>query len=460
MVLGTTILARLLTPADFGILATTSTILLLSLYALEGLVEYPLLREGELDEDTVSSLLWLSIIVSSAAGTLLYLIAPALERFFEFKGTAAVYRFIAPCVVVQAIAVAGRGLMRRQHRFRDVSGVFVASSIVYLVVAVVLAAAGYSYWSLVGAQVASFSAMAILFAKNAELSLAFPNRFVIKGVVSTASYGSLSRVLAWLWTQIDTIAVSVTSSAMVTGLYSRSYNLSTQAKEPLAAIDHPIRQALIAHRERGGAIEDIAIMLLRLQVLISGIFAAFLVIFREPIIYVFLGDQWRDAAIPFAILVAGLPARVARLFMDSVALAGGQMKHMVIRHATLCLVVGSVLAVVAQKGFLAVAVAVTVSMYVALAVPTRRPSSDNLSKFMRYFFAMVPGISSSAIVVSVCEVLRAGWTGPSYHFYATVFCFFVLLVLVAAFAMPSSWLIPQMLIVRKKWLDRMLVWRI
>ena len=60
------VLARLLSPSDFGVQAIIAIVVLLAGALLEGTFAVPLLQRAEIDADLVSSALWLSIAMAAA----------------------------------------------------------------------------------------------------------------------------------------------------------------------------------------------------------------------------------------------------------------------------------------------------------------------------------------------------------------------------------------------------------
>ena len=279
------------------------------------------------------------------------------------------------------------------------------------------------------------------------------------GLVSTAFHGSLSRVLAWFWTQIDTLAVSASSSAAATGFYTRAYSLSTQVKEPFSAIDHPVRQALIAARERDVSVEHIAVTILRLLTLASASIAALLIVMREPIIFALLGDQWGTAALPFALLVAGLPARVARQFLDSMSLASGRTAHLVLRHVFLSLLVGGSVAWAASEGIIAVAAAVTASLYVALVIPVEHLKAPGFFSHFNFVLAMMPGLGLSTFLILFFEFIRSIWPYGEVYFSCVVMITSLVLIFVSAIIIPERWLISTWSNRRNSFLKIATFWR-
>lgn len=454
MVLGTMVLARLLTPEDFGTVVIASVLLMLSFAFLEGFVEFPILRVAELDPARLASLVALGLVAAAVMALLLVLLAPVVGGLMAFDGLEPVLQVVAPVMLFQAVAVAGRALLRRAHRFRTVSGVLIAAAAAYVGIGIGMALAGAGYWSLVGGQIASYVAMSIGFAGMSGLRPMWPRPFGLGDMAGTAMYGSVSRVLGWAWTQIDTLAVGMTSTAAQTGIYSRAYNLSTQVKEPFAALDHPIRQVLISVRNEGGNLSEATSRALRLLVIASSLVCALIIALRQEAILIILGPKWSEAVLPFAILVAGLPARVARQFIDSVTIVSGSMRRMVSRHLTFLCVIGIGVLVAASYGILAVAIVVTLAVYLVLLLPARHdPGQEDVD--IPLLKVMLPGLAIGLVFVGSSEVFDlVAAPSPMVRVIAVLGAFVATLAAVAI-ASPAHWFSAGLVVRRNRILSRL-----
>lgn len=363
MLAGTMVLARVLAPADFGLIAISASLCLLMLVIAEGLIDFPLLRADDLTENRLQSLLWTGLGLMAVLAMVAALAAPLLERAFAFDGLTGVVRASGVIFLTQAIMVAARAMLRREHRFRDTGILVVLSALVYVSTAIALALAGWGVWSLVLGQIASSAALALMLARAAGLSLRWPQRFDLHGVLRTGGLGLVARLLAWVWASVDTVAVGLASSASATGLYSRAYNLSTQVKEPFASLDHPVRQALSVSRSSEIGYETVFRESSRVILTLATQAAVAAAAMSHVIVSILLGAQWAEAAPVFALLALGIPARIANNLLDGDAVVDGDMSRMVTRHFLLAMGIGSAAFLSAPHGIGVVALAVVAALY-------------------------------------------------------------------------------------------------
>jgi len=150
----TVVLARLLTPADFGVVTMVTTFsLLLSSFGLNGFTEAILQRE-EVTHFLASNLFWINI----GAGVLLTIafaaLGPVMALFYHDPLVAHVAKGMSLTIVVASFSVIHLALLNRAMRFTAVSANGVIARVVYVVVSITLALAGWGYWALVAGSIA------------------------------------------------------------------------------------------------------------------------------------------------------------------------------------------------------------------------------------------------------------------------------------------------------------------
>jgi PST family polysaccharide transporter len=157
----TVVLARLLTPADFGVVTMVTTFsLLVSSFGLNGFTEVILQRE-EVSHFLASNLFWINL----GAGVFLTIAfaatGPLMAHFYHDPLVSHVAQGMSLTVVVASASVIPLALLNRAMRFAAVSANGVVARAVYVIVSILLAFAGWGYWALVVGNVAQEVSRAI-----------------------------------------------------------------------------------------------------------------------------------------------------------------------------------------------------------------------------------------------------------------------------------------------------------
>ena len=150
----TMVLARLLLPADFGLVAmvTTFSLLLVNL-GFNGLTEAIVQRE-ELSRGLASTLFWINI----GCGVLLTLLFAAagslLARFYHDPPVKHVAVLISLTIVLTSLSTVHLALLKRAMKFTAVSMNDIVARLTSVVVSIVLGFLGWGYWALVAGAIA------------------------------------------------------------------------------------------------------------------------------------------------------------------------------------------------------------------------------------------------------------------------------------------------------------------
>lgn len=154
---GTMILARLLTPVDFGLLAMAMTFsLLFENFGFIGVTEAIIQRE-DVDHGMITSLFWFNLLVSLFLTVAFMLLAPWIADFYGEPRVKGVAVGVALSIVACNLSTVHMGLLQRNMQFYETSLIAVAAKWINLLVAILLAWYGWGYWSLVVGAVAMTS---------------------------------------------------------------------------------------------------------------------------------------------------------------------------------------------------------------------------------------------------------------------------------------------------------------
>jgi PST family polysaccharide transporter len=148
-VVATVVLARLLTPKDFGLVTMVTTFsLLLVNFGLNGMTE-AVVQSEEINHRLASVLFWINLgggflltIGFAAAGSL-------LARFYHDPRVEQVTWGIAPSILITSASVLHLALLKRAMRFSELSFNEVRARMVSVAVSIGLGWAGWGYWALV-----------------------------------------------------------------------------------------------------------------------------------------------------------------------------------------------------------------------------------------------------------------------------------------------------------------------
>ena len=143
------VLARLLTPRDFGLFAmVTAVIGYLRVFKDAGLSTATVQRE-DITQAQVSNLFWINVGLSGAITLLLAASSPLVARFYHEPRLIGVTLTLSATFLLNGLAVQHAALLRRQMRFKALTVIQISSTSIGVVLAIGMALLGYKYWALV-----------------------------------------------------------------------------------------------------------------------------------------------------------------------------------------------------------------------------------------------------------------------------------------------------------------------
>ncbi len=328
--IATVVLARLLTPTDFGLVAmVTSLTGLAQGFADLGLSEATIQRQ-EIDHDQVSMLFWINVAIGLTLTLVTASLAPVLALLYREPRIKDITLIASLTFLICGLRVQHDALLRRQMRFVSLAIRDIVSYALAVPVAIAMASKGAGYWALVALPMTLNLTQVVLSWLMAGWVPGPPRRDAkVRSLIVFGGNVAGSYILYNLNRSADSVLIGWHSGAGPLGLYSRAYNLLML---PLRQLGTPARSVIMPALSRiQGDPERFARYYLgavNLMMWISAPVFGFLFVAAEPVIVLVLGMKWREAAPVFKILVI---AALGQLLLDStlwVLVSRGQSKRL------------------------------------------------------------------------------------------------------------------------------------
>ncbi len=303
--LGTTlVLARLLTPADFGIVAYALTIITFvdvfkHMGAIAAIIERPTISQRLL-----SSLFYMNVATGLVLGIAFALLSPVLVSSTGSDENPWVLAPMGLVIVVSSMGIVNRGLLRRRLAFRRVAIVNVTPTVIFGIVAIVLATRGAGASAIVTGQVCgAVGGVAIgWFLARWWPSLVF-DLAEIKSVLGVVGYTMGFGIFNYMFENADKVMVGSVLGASALGVYSIGQRVLMY---PVYSMTLNIGQVLFPTFARMGN-DDRAIGrgFLRACAAIALVTFPMMIgvaVLAQQFVDVILGEKWQDAVFIITVL--------------------------------------------------------------------------------------------------------------------------------------------------------------
>ena len=146
------VLARLLTPAEYGVMAMIAIFIAVSTSIIDSGFSNALIRKVHVKRVDYNTVFYFNLTVSILVYVLLYFASPAISVFFKEPILVEVTRVIGWVLIINALAIIPRTQFVREVDFKTQTKVSLISSISSGVIGIGMALGGMGVWSLVGQQ--------------------------------------------------------------------------------------------------------------------------------------------------------------------------------------------------------------------------------------------------------------------------------------------------------------------
>jgi len=235
------ILARLLTPADFGIVTMVTTFsLLLRSFGLAGFTEFIMQRE-ELTDSLASNLFWINLGIGTILTFAFASSGRLLALFFHNRAVIDVTYGMSLTIAIGCLGYVHLGLLQRAMHFRTTAVIYFSGQVLQLIVSVILAMAGWHYWALVCGSITQTAVVAAGPLLVCRWIPSWPGRVSgtrtgFKFAMNVYSHFAFS----YLTRNTDNLLVGWRFGDRALGFYKRAYDLfvlpETQLLSPLSAV--------------------------------------------------------------------------------------------------------------------------------------------------------------------------------------------------------------------------------
>jgi PST family polysaccharide transporter len=320
------ILARYLTPADFGVVSASLAIVALGRMATKGVVGPALTQRPTLREEHVRTAFGLSLIIGITSAMLMWSLAPFFADFFAMSRLVQIARGLSFVFAWQSLWIVPLALLQRELQFKHIAMAETLSfGLGFAPLGVGLAMAGYGAWALVAAYVGQAAVQAIyLMMRRPHPRALRMNTQAAKDLLYYGGGHTTARLLNYAALQGDYIVVGRWLSDAALGIYGRAYQLGTTPAQLIGtALDEVLFPTLSSFQEDRGRLGRAYLRAISLTSTLMFPIAVVGVLLGPEIVDVVFGAGWERVKVPFQIIVAGLVWRTAYKLSDSLARAAG-----------------------------------------------------------------------------------------------------------------------------------------
>lgn len=301
------VLARLLTPDDYGCIGMLAIFITVSNTFVDGGFGSALIQKKEPTQKDYSTIFWLNLFISVVIYGILYISAPAVSRFYDIPLLSSVLRVQGIVLIIDALNIVQTNQLRKSINFKRLAVIYIASQIVGAVCAIVLAYMGWGVWALVAQQIiASSITSVILWVMNRwlpQLCFSFDS---FKQLFSFGGFILASNLINTFCNNVQGLLIGKFFNPAILGYYTQAYKLEDVASHSISSVVEQVAYPVFSKvQSDNDGLKNVIYRLILSIAYVTFPMMLILVLIAEPLIGLLYGEKWLPSVPYFQIICIG-----------------------------------------------------------------------------------------------------------------------------------------------------------
>lgn len=293
------ILARLLSPSDYGMVGMLAIFIAISNTFIDGGLGSALIQKSAPTQRDYSTVFYWNIIFAIILYCILFICAPVIENFYDnIKGLSKILRVQGIILILNSLSTIQFNQLRKQMNFKKLANINIASALISIVVAIVLAYYGAGVWALVYQQIALSASNALImwiccsWKPSGAMSIAS-----IKELFSFGSFIMLSSLVNTISVNINGLLIGKFFSSSTLGYFTQAKKLEDVSSLGLLSTVEQVTYPMLVevkddHKKMAIVLTKFtsALMAISMPLLYA------LAIMAAPVIVLLYSDKWLPSA--------------------------------------------------------------------------------------------------------------------------------------------------------------------
>ena len=319
------ILARLLSPYDYGCIGMLAIFMVLAEAFIDGGFGSALIQKKHPTQEDYSTIFWWNLIMAVFIYTILFCIAPIISRFYDIPLLCNVLRIQGLVLFLYAFNIIQRNQLQKQLDFKVLSIVAITTSILSLLITIYFAYKGYGVWALVAQNLITALIPALIFWFYVKWRPLFTFSWrSFRELFSFGFFMFLTHLVNSFSTQIQGLLIGKIYSPSTMGYYSKAHDTEKLASQSISQVMMQVTYPLYSEAQ-----DDKEVLVNMIKRLTSTIaYFTFPLLFillltAKPIFVLLFSDKWLQSVPYFQVLcLSGLAVCLQSVNLQTIPAVG------------------------------------------------------------------------------------------------------------------------------------------
>lgn len=300
----TAILSRILTPAEYGIVAIVNVFLTFFNLLVDMGIGPAIIQNKQLTEQQTNRIFSFTLILSFVVSVLFAFLAKPIALFYNNQDLAKVSLVMSFVILTTGFNIVPQAVLLKQKRFLEVNVSLIVSNLFSGVSAVIMALNGFSYYSLVFNSIIRNIVNFIILTMKSKVRPAKKVYSSDLKEISTFSRNQfLFNFINYFSRNLDNLLIGKFLSPRALAYYDKAYQLSLYPNQIFTSVITPVIQPILSEYEKQkNVIKETYLTISSILALIGMPLTVFLVFSAREIILILFGSQWEGSIQAFQLL--------------------------------------------------------------------------------------------------------------------------------------------------------------
>ena len=297
------VLARLLSPDDYGLLGLVSIVTVICTALVNGGFTTALIRKKDATDDDYNTAFICNLGMSLLLYAVTFLCAPLIADFFGRAELVALVRVSSLGLIIGALGMVPQTRLTKRIDFKTQTKITLVATALSGIVGIGMALMGFGVWALVAQQLTSQAVTTLLLyvyrSAEANYSL-FTFHFSLNSFRDLFGFGwkmMVSGLLDAVWKELYQVVVGKFYNPATLGQYTRGRHyaqlFSSNLTNVVQRVTYPVLSSIQDDKER---MVSAYRRIIRMSMFVTATCLFFLAAVSEPLIYCMIGPKWHEAS--------------------------------------------------------------------------------------------------------------------------------------------------------------------
>lgn len=305
--LGTILLARLLSPEDFGLIAMISVIVVIGVIVVDSGLTSSLIRNTKNESIDYSTVFYTNVFLSLILYLCFFLLAPIIADFYNQEILISIIRVYSLCFFCSGLSSVQTAILIKNMEFKKIAYLNIPGSLLGILIGLLMGYYGFGVWSIVAMYVSTQLIQMLALWIGTKWKPKF--EFSVEKLKYHYSFGLklfISSLITSVLSNIYNVVIGKFYSLKTTGYFDRA-NMLTQypvtiLTQIIGKVTFPLMSGIQEEKER---LKQIFEKLVNFTFFVTAPIMIGLSAVAKPLIHLILGEEWLPAVPIIEILSIG-----------------------------------------------------------------------------------------------------------------------------------------------------------